>query len=367
MHPRGMGEDGTLNKGFRSMTTTPIEIFAAGRHTATNGTVLDVSVADLADIAAGYDPARHEAPLVIGHPKQDHPAYGWVKGLRVAGDRLVADADEMDAAFADAVAAKRYKKVSASFYLPDGQGNPTPGKLHLKHVGFLGAVPPAVKGLRQVSFAEDDAGTVEFSDWGDRAAARLFRQLRDWLIGKFGQEEADKALSTWDVDAVTEAAVVPEQTSFSEPGAPSADELSRLAEIERREAELNARAAEFAERERQAKRAGHAAFLDQLIAEGRVLPVERERLLSFMEALDEAGTVSFAEGTEPAGEVFRSFAAAVAPRVPMGELATGETVDFADEKSITVAADALVKAAADRGEALTFAQAVTQLSKGVKP
>ena len=349
------------------MTTKPIEIFAAGRHTATNGTVLDVSVADLADIAAGYDPAKHEAPLVIGHPKQDHPAYGWVKGLRVDGDRLVADADELDASFADAVAAKRYKKVSASFYLPDGQGNPTPGKMHLKHVGFLGAVPPAVKGLRHVSFAEDNAGTVEFSDWGDRAAARLWRQMREWIIAKFGQEEADKVLPNWDVDAVAEAAVTP-STSFAEPAAPSAEELARLAALDQREAELNARAAEFAERDKKARRDGHAAFLDTLIAEGRVLPAERDQLLAFMEAVDDAGSVSFAEGAErPAGDVFRSFAAAVPARVPMGEMATGKTVDFADEKSITVAADALVKAAADRGNSLTFAQAVSQLNKGVKP
>lgn len=349
-------------------TAKTIEIFAAGRHTATNGTVLDVSVADLADIAAGYDPAKHEAPLVIGHPKQDHPAYGWVKGLRVDGDRLVADADELDANFADAVAAKRYKKVSASFYLPHGKGNPTPGKMHLKHVGFLGAVPPAVKGLRQVNFAEGDDGTVEFSDWGDRAAARLWRQMREWIIAKWGQEEADKVLPSWDLDAVVEAAVAPCTGSFSEQAAPSAEELARLADIERREAELDARAAEFAERDLKARREGHGAFLDTLIAEGRVLPTERDGLLAFMEVLDDAGSVSFAEGPErPAGEVFRSFAAAVAPRVPMGEMATGETVDFADEKSITKAAEEMVEAAAKRGDVLTFKQAVISMKKGAMP
>ncbi|MFV3126113.1 hypothetical protein [Niveispirillum sp. KHB5.9] len=349
------------------MSTKPIEIFRAGTHTATNGTVLDVSVADLADIVAVYDPAKHEAPLVIGHPKMDHPAYGWVAGLRVEGDLLVADAHQLDAAFADAVDAKRYKKVSASFFLPGGKGNPTPGKLHLKHVGFLGAVPPAVKGLRQVSFADGDEGTVEFSDWGDRAAARLFRQLREWLIGKFGVEEADKALNSWDLDTVAEAAVTPAPASFADP-TPSPEEVARLAEIARREAELDRRTAEFAERDREARLADHGTFLDKLIGEGRVLPKEREDLLSFMSTLDEAGTVSFADGADkPAGDVFRAFAAVVGPRVPMGEIATGETVDFADEKSITKAADAMVTAAAERGDTLTFAQAVSQLNKGVVP
>ncbi|WP_233792406.1 hypothetical protein [Pasteurella multocida] len=32
---------------------------------------------------------------------------------------------------------------------------------------------------------------VDFSDWTE---ATLWRRLRDWFIGKYGQDEADKAL-----------------------------------------------------------------------------------------------------------------------------------------------------------------------------
>lgn len=346
---------------------TSIEIFRTGSHTATSGKVLSVSGDDLASVAASYDPAKHEAPIVIGHPSAAAPAYGWVAGLRVEGDRLVADAAQMDGDFAEAVRDGRYKKVSASFYLPDAAGNPTPGKLYLRHVGFLGAQPPAVKGLRQVSFSEAEAGTLEFADWAEKATGRLFRQLREWLIGKFGQEEADRALAGWDVDAVQESAAQPDRpVNFSET---EAVEQARRAELDAREAAVAALEAQWQARqqaqEAQARAAENGAWLDRMIDQGRVLPAERERLAQFMETLDGAGTVDFAEGgTEPAASVFRAFTEALPARVPMGEVATGATVDFADENSITVAAELMIKAAAERGETLTFAQAVTRLPKG---
>ncbi|MDG6304415.1 peptidase, partial [Glaesserella parasuis] len=78
------------------------------------------------------------------------------------------------------------------------------GSLYLRHVGFLGAIPPAVKGLRNPVFAEGEEGVVDFSDWTE---ATLWRRLRDWIIGKHGQEEADKALPDYLVSSIQEDAV----------------------------------------------------------------------------------------------------------------------------------------------------------------
>jgi len=55
----------------------------------------------------------------------------------------------------------RYKKISASFYSPNYPFNPAPGSYYLKHVGFLGAVPPAVKGLGDARFSTPTPG-IEF-------------------------------------------------------------------------------------------------------------------------------------------------------------------------------------------------------------
>lgn len=139
-------------------------IFRAGTHTAMDGTTLEFTERDLRACAAAYDPAVHEAPLVVGHPKDNSPAWGWVSKAAVHGGVLGVIPRQVDPNFEEAVAAGRYKKLSASFYLPDSPANPKPGVLYLRHVGFLGGQAPAVKGLPGVEFSDSDEGVIEFSE-----------------------------------------------------------------------------------------------------------------------------------------------------------------------------------------------------------
>lgn len=141
-----------------------IEIFRAGKRHDANGQLVEITTQQLANTVAHYNPKFHEAPLVIGHPKSNHPAFGWVKALKLEGDILKAEIDQVDPTFAEMVREGKFKKVSASFYLPDSPANPHQGVLSLRHVGFLGAMPPAVKGLSQVEFADDEIGIVLFND-----------------------------------------------------------------------------------------------------------------------------------------------------------------------------------------------------------
>lgn len=135
----------------------PIEIFRAGVHVDSLGTRRTFNLADLQATADAYDPARHESPLVLGHPENDRPAYGWVNSLQAAPDgRLLMRASKLDPAFAESVKSGHYKKRSASFYQPDDPSNPVPGKWYLKHVAWLGARPPAVKGLADVVFGASE-------------------------------------------------------------------------------------------------------------------------------------------------------------------------------------------------------------------
>ena len=86
------------------------EIFRAGTRTDANGNTVTITEADLAAAAQAYDPKVHEAPIVVGHPKADAPAYGWVKSLGVQNGVLTADFAQVDEGFADLVKAGRYKK-----------------------------------------------------------------------------------------------------------------------------------------------------------------------------------------------------------------------------------------------------------------
>ncbi len=137
-----------------------IEIFRAGTHTADDGTQHTFTRADVDGMVSVYDPAVHEAPLCVGHPQDNKPAFGWVKSLAIApSGALAMDTHNIAPAFAEAVDSKAFKKRSASFYPPNHPQNPKQGSWYLRHVAFLGAQPPAIKGL--ADFTESDSGTAE--------------------------------------------------------------------------------------------------------------------------------------------------------------------------------------------------------------
>ena len=191
--------------------SAPIEIFRAGTHRAAGGETLTFGEDDLADCAGAYDKAKHEAPLVVGHPAADKPAYGWVAGLTAKDGALFAEPAQVDESFAEMVRAGRFKKISASFYKPDAEANPVPGTWYLRHVGFLGAQAPSVKGLRAVHFQDGEDGqieTVEFAGAVGWVIPRILRRLRDWMIDSEGQEKADAILPQHDIDFLQEQAAM---------------------------------------------------------------------------------------------------------------------------------------------------------------
>ena len=144
-----------------------IKIFKSGAQTTAAGQTIEFSDADLVACAAAYDPATSEAPIVIGHPKTDAPAYGWIARLIAEDGALFADLDRVNPAFAEAVNEGAYRHVSAAFYGPHNPANPKPGAYYLRHVGFLGATPPAVKGLGAVEFAAGEADVVAEIDFAE--------------------------------------------------------------------------------------------------------------------------------------------------------------------------------------------------------
>ncbi len=65
-----------------------VAVMRTGTFRDTNGQEHTFTTADLDRIAASYNPSFHEAPEVIGHPKENAPAWGWVKGLKREGEVL---------------------------------------------------------------------------------------------------------------------------------------------------------------------------------------------------------------------------------------------------------------------------------------
>lgn len=205
----------------------PIHILKTGHYTDMYGRHYQFSEADLNDIMQTYDPTLHEAPIVVGHPRSDGPAYGWVGGVKRGNDGLSVEPRDVEPQFAELVKTRRYSKVSACLYGPDTPGNPTPGKYYLRHVGFLGAQPPAIKGLKPVTFADAGEDLIELSEWSQQTTASLFSRIRDFIISQFGLEKANSVVPDYMIDSLRDdASRTPASpaSAFSDPaGSPAED------------------------------------------------------------------------------------------------------------------------------------------------
>ena len=324
-----------------------IEVFRPGVFTALNGQTVTYSAEDVAALAESYDAEGAPAPVVVGHPKTDSPAYGWVKRLRWDADaeRLYAEIGDVAPEFEQAVREGRYKKISISLFPPASPANPRPGKPYLKHVGFLGGAAPAVPGLRPVSLgAPGDAVTIELSDPDISLAASVFRSLREWLIGRFGQEEAEKAVPGhyigWMEESQRRAEAEQAREEATKAGAfavpDDADDhfpeketdMSKDGQAGPGPAEIERLRQQLAEREARIARTEARQFADALAAEGRLPSGLTDDTAALIVALATgAEEVAFAAGDEggarklaPA-EALKALLKRLPPAVEFGEAA----------------------------------------------
>lgn len=120
------------------MQELDVEIFRAGNY----GPKGQWDAERLDQVAAGYDPALHEAPVTVDHARGG-PALGWVGSVRRVGDRLVARLRNLNERLVEMIRSGAFKKRSVELYPAFREtGGP-----YLKAVSFLGAAVPEVKGL----------------------------------------------------------------------------------------------------------------------------------------------------------------------------------------------------------------------------
>jgi len=304
-----------------------IEIFRGGPQTDSNGVTHDGDRL-IEQAVRSFDISQHEPPLVIGHPTDNAPAFGWVAALKTAvqdGVRsLLAKFGQVVPEVETAAKQGLYKKRSASFY-PDGR---------LRHVGLLGAAPPAVKGLADLKFEADEESYIFQEDLartgggGDPAITDADRaktqkedvmefSIKDMLeLIKFGRasREPDQPDQT-----------DPDGNSFTETDLEAAkkEAAEDAAQAEREKVE-----AEFAEKARKQARAQRRAeisdWYDQNLEAGKVIPAwDKLGLEAFMQSLDAEEEISFSEDSKTNRlEWFKSFLAAVGQVVDFKEVAS---------------------------------------------
>lgn len=294
-----------------------IEIFRAGDYPQGKFTASDIE-----EIASSYDPAIHEAPLVVGHKTNEErartgePSHGWIKKLHARGMSVWGEIDPKTVSpqlKAD-YAAGRLRKWSAEIYnsLKDAGG-----KKYLKAVAFLGAAAPQVKGLTPIQFKDESDSTVIYqeADMGEPVTKEdlkahgesIFEKVKSLLSGRgkrdFADDDNDNAPTIKDaLDNMSRQEIAETLEAIGDH--PVAAEVA--AELEAQEAE-----AAMAERENDPNwkfrvtqtQKEIKTFCDEMVKQGKITAKTVDAgLAKFMEALafmdieDSAdGTVKFSE------------------------------------------------------------------------
>lgn len=133
---------------------------------------------------------------------------------------------------------------------------------------------------------------------GFEQAAGLLRSLRDFLIEKFGLEDADKALPGYRLEWLDQTEVEkPTRPVFTAP-TPKEPPLTQQPDpaFAAREADVVTREAAVKKREAEIAHADNVAFAEGLVTAGKLLPASKDKVVAILDALPVDATVSFAEG-----------------------------------------------------------------------
>ena len=370
------------------------EIFRAGKYKDNEGKDLEYTESDLDLIVKHFNEAENPMiPNVVGHPEHNSPAYGWGESLKREGKKLFATFKDVPVEFMEAVNSGWFKNRSISLY----------PNLMLRHVGWLGAMPPKVKGMEPFCFNDDEqlVTTVEFSEFEDykfETISRFFQNMRDIFIEKFGLDKTNELITPYGIELIKKVENKNSETiaisRFSED-----EERNKMAgkldmpngELVNRPHEETVSAEDFAELQQANKdkdteikslqtqineinaanrKKEFTQFADELIAKGCITPALKPFVVDFQEVCHNQNTFDFSEGEEKSTlKRFQDFCKGL-KKVNFSEITKKENVDttpavdFSDAKSIAIAIDNLVSEAAKKGEILTRDAALTILQGG---
>ena len=251
--------------------------------------VIEITAADLMQMAEDYDPGLQEAPVTVEHYREG-PAHGWVAALRVAGEVLQARFHRLSGQLRQWLQSGAYRSRSIEMYKPFD----LTGRAYLGAVSFLGAAPPAVKGLSPLPSLLADPGpgprlivcagriTAGLTENGgetmdrNNLAERALGSLKGLIGGRRETTEPESAGSEEPVAGAT-LATLREELDAERVTRRSAE--ARLAELQSRVEETR----------RQDQLCAFSAALRQAGEQKRLTPAEQKGYESLGARLDEDG------------------------------------------------------------------------------
>jgi hypothetical protein len=293
------------------------EVFKTGTHKDKNGKEKTWTVADLDRMVSSYNEKVDPAPITIDHienkdPIKKGPAFGWVEKLERIGNSVFAKFKQVVPEFARAVDQGLFRTRSIAVN-PDGT---------LRHVSWLGANKPAIKGLADFSFSSDDC--LSYSEGLD--------------LGTFYFQEEK---------SVNELEILKQQ--LAEEQQKNLALVGQVDVVTKKNQEL---ASCFSEAETRRKRQDIDAFIETGIKDAKILPAWKENgLAEFMAHLEgETQEFQFSEGKKQSpADWFKNFIMSFSEHSLFSEFATkGKKPPEANGD--TAAVNSILKHVAKKGE-----------------
>ena len=251
------------------------EIFRTGTHTDSKGTSRNWTTDDLEKICENFESKNPDVPICCGHPKTNSPAYGWIEKLKVEGNKLYASFKDVQPEFKEAVKKGLFKTRSISLTKD----------LIPRHIAFLGAQAPAIKGMEAFCFSEaiQDDINIEFSEANDS-----------------DNNENGKSVITDPGEAAGTSASL-----LNNEGENMSEELQR--QLTSTNEELVTTKQELEKLRQEVLRKDFADFCDSAIKDGNILPAQRGDVLNLLFANTDTNINFDDGGTKPSNEVFKDF------------------------------------------------------------
>lgn len=167
-----------------------VEIFRTGTWNGDRYTLRD-----LQDMVDAFGRTGFRVPVKLGHVENSgDPAFGWVTDLRIEGDRLIADFEDVPNDVIQMIRDKRFGSVSAEIFW-NLERNGEKFRRALKAVALLGAETPGVGDLRplfEAQFAGDKYSRIVQLTVSERNTMRTVAEIKAALAEATDAEEIKK-------------------------------------------------------------------------------------------------------------------------------------------------------------------------------
>ncbi len=272
------------------------EIFRTGTWTDANGITRKFTEQDIDKMLSMFSNEKSETtegrkvPLTPGHPNDNDPALGWVSRVWRDGKSMFAEFVDIIPEAIEAIKAKSFREVSIAL-----SGST------LRHVGLLGAVPPAVPGMGGFQFADADYSEYEFvveEDLTDKIM-KVLKKLN------FKQKTGDHKMTALEDKLTLEVADLKKENAELTSNFAKAKEEVKLSGQALKDAEAGkkksdeelAKANEQIEQHySQTAESTETAWIDKMIEGKKLLPADKESTAFMLKTLRGQESMDFKVG-----------------------------------------------------------------------